>query len=91
MAHKQLREIMDMAIQYEIDANEFYSTAAGIAKDPSAKTLLKEFASIELKHKERLESFDLSEVEQEHHAVPETHDLHVSDYLMDKEITLSCL
>ena len=39
MAHKQLTEIMDMAIQFETDANEFYSTAAGIAKDPSAKTL----------------------------------------------------
>ncbi len=87
MAHKQLSEIMDMAIQFETDASEFYSTAADIAKDPSAKTLLKEFASIELKHKEKLESFDLNEVAHEHHTVPKTHDLHVSDYLVDKEIT----
>ena len=29
MADKQLREIMDMAIQFEADANGFYSTAAG--------------------------------------------------------------
>jgi rubrerythrin len=86
MAHKQLTEIMDMAIQFETDANEFYSTAAGIAKDPSAKTLLKELAGIELKHKEKLEQFDLSDVAHEHHTVPETHDLHISDYLLDKEI-----
>ena len=32
MADKQLTEIMDMAIQFETDANEFYMTAAGIAK-----------------------------------------------------------
>ena len=87
MAHKQLREIMDMAIQFETDASEFYATAADIAKDPSAKALLKEFASIELKHKQRLESFDLDEVAHEHHTVPSTHDLHVSDYLVDKEVT----
>jgi rubrerythrin len=87
MAHKTLTEIMDMAIQFETDASEFYSTAADIAKDPSAKTMLKEFAAIELKHKHKLESFDLSDVAHEHHTVPQTHDLHVSDYLMDKEVT----
>ena len=86
MAHKQLKEIMDMAIQYETDANEFYATAADVAKDPAAKTLLNEFAGIELKHKEKLESFNLDDVAHEHHTVPETHDLHVSDYLLDKEI-----
>lgn len=87
MAHKQLREILDMAIQFETDANEFYSTAADVAKDPSAKALLKELASVELKHKQKLESFDLDEVAHEHHTVPSTHDLHVSDYLVDKEVT----
>jgi rubrerythrin len=86
VAHKQLKEIMDMAIQYETDANEFYATAADVAKDPAAKTLLNEFAGIELKHKEKLESFNLDDVAHEHHIVPETHDLHVSDYLLDKEI-----
>ena len=87
MADKQLTEIMDMAIQFETDASEFYATAADIAKDPSAKTMLKEFSAIELKHKEKLESFNLDDVSHEHHTVPQTHDLHVSDYLMDKEIT----
>ena len=87
MADKQLTEIMDMAIQFETDANEFYLTASDIAKDPSAKTLLKELATIELKHKEKVEEFNLDDVAHEHHTIPETHDLHVSDYLMDKEIT----
>jgi len=87
MANKQLKEILDMAIQVKTDAHEFYSTAANIAKDPSAKELLKEFGDIELKHKEKLENFDLDEVEKEHHTVKETHDFHIEQYLLDKEIT----
>ncbi|MCP4254509.1 MAG: ferritin family protein [Candidatus Scalindua sp.] len=87
MAHKQLREIMDMAIQYEADANEFYARSAEVAKNLAAKALLKEFAGIELKHKEKLESFNLDEIADEHHAVPKTHDLHVSDYLLDKGVS----
>ncbi len=87
MAHKQLSEIMDMAIQFETDASEFYATAADIAKDPASKTMLKEFAAIELKHKQKLENFNLDDIANEHHTVLKTHDLHVSDYLVDKEIT----
>lgn len=87
MANKQLKEILDMAIQVKTDAYEFYSTAANIAKDPSAKELLKGFANIELKHKEKFEKFDLNEVEKEHHTVKETHDFHIDQYLLDKEIT----
>jgi rubrerythrin len=87
MANKQLKEILDMAIQVKTDAYEFYSTAANAAKDPSAKELLKGFANIELKHKEKFEKFDLNEVEKEHHTVKETHDFHIEQYLLDKEIT----
>ena len=35
-----------MAIRFETEACEFYNHAAEIAHDPSAKVLLKEFASI---------------------------------------------
>ncbi len=87
MAHKQLSEIMDMAIQYETDASDFYATAAETAKNLAAKTLLKEFASIELKHKEKLENFNLDKIADEHHTVPQTHDLHLSDYLLDKGVS----
>ncbi len=87
MTNKQLKEILDMAIQVKTDAYEFYSTAANIAKDPSAKELLKGFANIELKHKKKFENFDLNEVEKEHHTVKETHDFHIEQYLLDKEIT----
>jgi rubrerythrin len=87
MSFKTLKEILDQAIQNEDEANRFYSQAANTVKDPSAKVLLNEFAEIELKHKTVLQDFDLSTVDEEHHTVKETHDLHLSDYLLDKEIT----
>ncbi|GJQ59424.1 MAG: hypothetical protein D8M57_09755 [Candidatus Scalindua sp. AMX11] len=87
MADKQLKEILDMAIQVKTDAYESYSREANIAKDPSAKKLLKEFANIELKHKEKIEKFDMTSVEEEHHTIKETHDFHIEEYLLDKEIT----
>lgn len=86
MADNKLKEILDTATQFETDAYEFYSHAVDMVKDPSAKELLREFASIELKHKEKLENFDLSKIEEEHHTIKETHDLKISQYLLDKEI-----
>ena len=87
MSLKTLREILDQAIQNEDEANRFYTQAANIVKDPSAQVLLNEFAAIELKHKTVLQNFDLSKVDEEHHTVKKAHDLHLSDYLLDKEIT----
>ena len=86
MADKHLKEILDMAIRFETEACEFYAHAAEVAKDPSAKELLKEFASIEIKHKEKLENFNLDEIAEEHHVVKHTHDMHVDQYLIDKGI-----
>ena len=87
MAFQTLKEILDRAIQNEDEANRFYSQAANTVKDPSAKELLNEFARIELKHKTVLQNFDLSKVDEEHHTVKKAHDLHLSDYLLDKKIT----
>ncbi len=82
-----LKEILDTATKKETEAYEFYSEAVNIVKEPSAKVLLKEFADIELKHKNILENFDLNEVDEEHHTIKHPHDLHLSQYLVDKEIT----
>ncbi len=86
MADKHLKEILDMAIRFETEACDFYTHAAEIAKNPSAKVLLSEFAKIELKHKEKLVNFNLDEIAEEHHIVQHTHDIHVDQYLIDKGI-----
>ena len=88
MATNSLQEILDTAIHNETEAYEFYSQAVEIVKDPAAKVALKAFAAIELKHKAKLENFDLNEIGDEHHTVHHTqHDFNLSHYLMDKEIT----
>ncbi|MEE9604868.1 MAG: ferritin family protein [Candidatus Scalindua sp.] len=81
-----LKEILDRATQNEVNAYAYYSQAVDIVKDPSAKVLLKEFADIELKHKIKLENFDLSKIDEEHHKLKQPHDLHISEYLLEKEI-----
>ncbi|GJQ59284.1 MAG: hypothetical protein SCALA701_20850 [Candidatus Scalindua sp.] len=88
MATNTLREVMDTAIQQEKDAYEFYLHAVDVVKDPGAKVMLKEFAEIELKHKIKLENFELSGIGDEHHTVHHPqHDFNISQYLVDKEIT----
>ncbi len=87
MAIKTLKEILDIAVQKEADAHAFYSLALKIVKDLSAKELLKEFANIELKHRKILENFDLDKIDEQHHTIKQPHDLHISQYLIDTEIT----
>lgn len=86
MEQNTLKEILDTATQFESDAHAFYSQAVDIVKDPSAKELLKEFASVELKHKEKLENFDLTKIEEQHLNINNSQDLHISEYLLDKEV-----
>ncbi len=87
MAINSLKEILDTATQKEVEAYEFYSQAVDLVKDPSAKELLKEFADVELKHKIKLEAFDLNTIDEEHHTIKQTQDLQISQYLVDKEIS----
>ena len=82
-----LKGILDTATKKEIEAYEFYSLALKVVKDISAKELLKEFANIELKHRKILENFDLDKIDEEHHTIKQPHDLHISQYLIDTEIT----
>ena len=86
MSHNTLKEILDTATQSEADAYAFYSQAVETVNDPSAKKLLKEFADIELKHKVRLENFDLSKIDEQHRSLKQQGDLHISQYLLDKEV-----
>lgn len=86
MGQVTLKEILDTATQSEADAYEFYTQALNVVKDPSAKEMLKEFADVELKHKELLENFDLSKIDEQHHKLKEAHDLRIGDYLLDKKV-----
>jgi len=53
----EIRRIFGIAIEREIEANEFYAKAAKVAKDPSVRAIFEELAKDELGHMEMLEGF----------------------------------
>lgn len=57
MNHEQYREILEDAIEREIDAQQFYRDAAGRMQDSFLRELFTEFASEEKKHENILAGF----------------------------------
>ncbi len=56
MEKEALKEILQRAIRMEEDSYALYSTASGRLKDPAARTVLKDLASQELGHKQKLQA-----------------------------------
>lgn len=63
-SNKDLAAIIEMAIEHEIEAYEFYAAAAQKMKDASVKNLFTELAEEEKKHQEILSNLDLSNYKQ---------------------------
>ncbi len=57
-----LQQLMARAIGKEQEAYFFYQSTAKIVNNPGAKQMLLELAEEEVKHKNRLESLDLSKI-----------------------------
>lgn len=57
MNHEQYRQILEDAIEREIDAQQFYRDAAGRMQDGFLKELFTEFAAEEKKHEHILSGF----------------------------------
>lgn len=85
MATMDLKEIIKQAAQQEDRAYKFYMDALKFVKDPAAQLWLKELANEEIKHKEMLQSFDVSKIKK---FKPEKiQDLHITEYLVDKDVS----
>jgi len=83
-----IRDILQTAIQREIDAYTLYSTAAERAKTPHAKELLQDLAAQEVGHRNKLEALlagnvfrVLSKTQQKKVA-----DLKITDYLVEEPL-----
>ncbi len=63
MEKKDFESIMDMAIDAEVEAYEFYRDAAAKFSDQGMKKLFKEFAAEEQGHKKALESIKVKEIQ----------------------------
>ncbi|MBN1553061.1 ferritin family protein [bacterium] len=85
MNFKSVDDILDYAIQREIEAYEFYTELAGKLDNPAMRKLFEGFAGEEKGHKAKLESIkaDKSLVP----AQKEVLSLNMADYMVDVEVT----
>jgi rubrerythrin len=81
MDEKKFQEIVQFAIQKEIEAAEFYTRASGVVKYSGAKALFVDFAKQEEGHKKLLEDLSLEKVVQA--KIENIPNLKISDYLVD--------
>jgi rubrerythrin len=75
-------EILDFAIEREIEANKFYKDLAAQIENPAMRDVFEGFAREELGHKAKLEAIKKGEV-----AIgeEEVSDLGIADYVVDVE------
>ena len=83
MDEKNFKEIIQFAIEKEIKAFHFYTSANQVAKYSGARELFSELAKEEEGHRKLLEKLDLKKmVQAKIESVP---DLKISDYMVDVE------
>jgi rubrerythrin len=75
-------DILDFAIQNEIDANQFYADMAQQMKDPAMREAFEVFAAEELGHKIKLEGIKQTKAIK---PAQNVEDLHISDYVVEVE------
>ena len=78
-------ELVKLGIDKETDAEAFYRYWADKLSDPGVRTLLKELAQEELKHRAFFENLKETDIQQG--KSPSVLDLHIGDYLLSKEIS----
>ena len=76
-------EVLDFAIEREIEANELYTDLAGRVENAAMRKVLEDFAKEELGHKAKLEAMKAGTT-----TVPTERvaDLKIADYVVDAEI-----
>ena len=85
MDEKRLREIIQFAIEREIESMNFYTRASQRVKLSGTKELFEDFAKQEEKHKQKLEAYRQGKIVlAKIQSIP---DLKISDYLVDTELT----
>lgn len=82
---KTVAEILKQAVAREKETHKVYSDAMQIIKDPGAKKLISDLAAEELGHVRKLERYKTKGLQP--HEMKKIQDLHISDYLVDKELT----
>ena len=85
MDEKRFREVIQFAIEREIESMNFYTRASQRVKLSGTKELFEDFARQEEKHKQKLEAYRQGKIVlAKIQSIP---DLKISDYLVDTELT----
>ena len=87
MNFENLDEILDFAIEKEIEAADFYRTVAGEERYADTSKMFKEFAAEEDKHKKLLENFKEKGIDKslEEYQLRWVRDLKRSDFVVEQE------
>ena len=81
MEQQKFQEVIQSAIQREIDSVDFYTRASRVAKHSGTRELFLDFAKEEEGHRKLLENVHLGKIESlSLRSIP---DLRISDYLAD--------
>jgi rubrerythrin len=83
MEEKQFKEIIKFAIDKEIKAFDFYTSASKVAKYSGAKELFSDLAKEEVGHRKLLEKLDMEKIAKVR--IEPVPNLRISDYLVDVE------
>jgi rubrerythrin len=79
---KTIHDVLDFAIEKEVQANNFYEQLADELEKPQMSDTLKKFALDEFQHKLRLQAFSKGQIKI---AREEVGSLDIADYLVDIE------
>ena len=83
MDEKKFQEIVEFALQKEIEAVDFYTRASGVVKHSGTKALFLDFAKQEEGHKRLLENLSMEKLV--HANIEKIPNLKISDYLVDTD------
>ena len=78
-------ELVKLGVEKESQAEAFYRHWASKLENPGAKTLLSDLAEQEVKHRVFFENLKETDIQQDQ--APKVLDLHMSDYLVSREIS----
>jgi rubrerythrin len=83
MEEKQFKEIIKFAIDKEIKAYDFYTSASQVAKYSGAKELFTDLAKEEVGHRKLLEKLDMEKIAKVR--IEPVPNLKISEYMVDVE------
>ncbi len=83
MDKKKFKEVTQFAIDKEIEAFNFYTSASQVAKYSGAKELFLDLAKQEEGHRKLLEKLDMGKIAKAR--IEKIPDLKISDYMVDAE------